>query len=77
MPLSDSEAARRTTQSIHSRTAVITKGLPHTLNYPEIGSVEIPETALTSKSQIVSSAAEFSSGIDILDGDCRNCRIER
>ena len=77
MPLSDSEAARRTTQSIRSRTAVITKGLLHTLNYAEVGSVEIPGTVLTSKSQMVSSDAEFSSGIDILDGDCRNCGIER
>jgi len=63
LPLSELEANRRTTQNTRSQAAVITKGLLHALNYAEVGSVEIPGTVLTSKSQMVSSDAESSSGI--------------
>ena len=48
----------------------MTKGLLHTFNYAEVGSLEIPRTVLTSKSRMGSSDAESSSGIDILDRDC-------
>ena len=51
------------------------QGTPPPLNRADVGSVEYPETVLTSKSQMVSSDAESSSGIDILDKHCRKCGI--
>ena len=75
LPLSESEAARGITQITRIRTAVITQGLLHALNYAEVGSVDIPGTVL-SKSQMVPSDAESLSEIDILERDCRNCGIE-
>jgi len=74
--LSESEAARYTSQNTRNRTTIISKGLVHALNYAEATSVGVPGTVLTSKSQMVSSDGESSSGIHILDRDCGNCGIE-
>ena len=74
MPLSESKATRRAARGARGRTTITTKGLLvsfepilHTFNYAKVESVEIPSTVLTSTSQMVSSEAESSSGIDIRD----------